>query len=357
MIKIFVFSDTHLGYTSNCSFVREQDVYDAFNHVIDKIVEIQPDIIIHAGDLFDSIRPSNKAIKCAIDGLSRIFNKTNADFILNSGNHSTPRMASATHIFNVIRSSLVQWNDRLMMPSNIAFSYAKYNFNIHIIPYCFNPSDFELAMSNNLMIDDRPYMVVAHGSLSSSSPYPQSDTIVSEQFYELIKGSKCTIMGHNHVPSINGNLLVPGSTDIFGFDEVSNKYYYTISTDSWNMVPYEIANTRPWQNIVIDCSNLDCMEIYSKIEEYGILKDAVVRLILENVGQEYINTIDRKKIKGHLNNALYNIIHIKPKEIINMVQDIDNMSESVLEVWDKWSVDMDKAVVDGGREYIIKSME
>ncbi|HDM25348.1 MAG TPA: exonuclease SbcCD subunit D, partial [Thermoplasmatales archaeon] len=66
-LKIVHLADTHLGFSAYRKITkdglnqREVDVYNAFGRAVDKILEIKPDLIIHAGDLFDSVRPNNRA--------------------------------------------------------------------------------------------------------------------------------------------------------------------------------------------------------------------------------------------------------------------------------------------------------
>lgn len=106
-MKIVHLADTHLGlrqlHRVNAAGrnVREQDVYDAFNQAIETIVELAPAAVIHAGDLFDSYHPSSAALGVALDGLQRL-RTAKIPVVVIAGNHSTPRVAAAEHIFGVL---------------------------------------------------------------------------------------------------------------------------------------------------------------------------------------------------------------------------------------------------------------
>ena len=72
-MRIIHFSDTHLGHGDYSAIdqetglnQREVDIYNVFREIIDYILESKPDLVIHAGDLFDMVRPSNKAISEAL---------------------------------------------------------------------------------------------------------------------------------------------------------------------------------------------------------------------------------------------------------------------------------------------------
>ena len=77
-MKILHISDTHLGFSAYRKATpdginqREMDVYKAFEEFIDYAVKSKPDLIIHAGDLFDSVRPNNRAITFAINQIFRL---------------------------------------------------------------------------------------------------------------------------------------------------------------------------------------------------------------------------------------------------------------------------------------------
>ena len=107
-MKIIHLSDTHLGYGEYSRIdpasginQRELDVNAAFKQAIDIILKKKPDLVIHAGDLFDSPRPSNRAIHTALFELQRLSN-AGIPTVLVSGNHSTPRVAASCSIFEAI---------------------------------------------------------------------------------------------------------------------------------------------------------------------------------------------------------------------------------------------------------------
>ena len=77
-MKILHVSDTHLGYSAYSKITerginqREMDTYDAFKQFVDYSFKSKPDLIIHSGDLFDSVRPNNRAITFAIKQILKL---------------------------------------------------------------------------------------------------------------------------------------------------------------------------------------------------------------------------------------------------------------------------------------------
>ena len=106
-MRLVHMSDTHLGWRSlhrvndEGRNQRECDVYDAFAHAIDKTIDLMPDVVIHSGDLFDGFHPSSAALKVCLDGIGRL-RDAGIPFIVIAGNHSTPRVAAAEHVFSVL---------------------------------------------------------------------------------------------------------------------------------------------------------------------------------------------------------------------------------------------------------------
>ena len=68
----------------NC---READFYDAFTQIIDAILKIRPDYVIHTGDLFHRPHPSNRAISFCLTQLKRL-SVAQIPTIIIAGNHS-----------------------------------------------------------------------------------------------------------------------------------------------------------------------------------------------------------------------------------------------------------------------------
>lgn len=99
-MDIVHFSDTHLGFREFHRIdpetginQREQDVYDAFTSLVDRVLTLDPDLVLHAGDLFDNVRPNNRAVNLATEQFSRL-SEAGIPTVLIAGNHDTPKIAT-----------------------------------------------------------------------------------------------------------------------------------------------------------------------------------------------------------------------------------------------------------------------
>jgi len=113
-LRIFHLADTHLGFTAYQRLVpegepweglnqREADIYAAWHKVVEAALEAGPDVVIHSGDLFDSVRPSNRALHEAISGLRRLTH-AGIPVVVIAGNHETPRLRETGHVFRLLEN-------------------------------------------------------------------------------------------------------------------------------------------------------------------------------------------------------------------------------------------------------------
>ena len=91
-------ADLHLGFrqfdrqTPKGTNQREADIAEVFRRAVDDLLEQQPDLIVIAGDIFHSVRPTNAAILFFFRELHRLRTGLPASPIVAiAGEHDTPR--------------------------------------------------------------------------------------------------------------------------------------------------------------------------------------------------------------------------------------------------------------------------
>lgn len=91
-------SDTHLGFRAfgrtrpDGANAREVDVLETFERTLDAILERSPDLVIHAGDLFHVVRPSNLSLVGGYRAIERFqAARHGKPFVIVGGNHDVPR--------------------------------------------------------------------------------------------------------------------------------------------------------------------------------------------------------------------------------------------------------------------------
>jgi len=107
-VKVAHLADPHLGarqyhrQTAAGINQREADVAQAFRLAVDGVVASAPDVVVIAGDLFHSVRPTNAAIVFAFRQLQRLREALpEAPIVLVAGNHDTPRSVETGSILRL----------------------------------------------------------------------------------------------------------------------------------------------------------------------------------------------------------------------------------------------------------------
>lgn len=110
-MKLAHLADLHLGFrqyyrqTQNGINQREADVARAFVRAVDDVVSASPNIVVIAGDMFHSVRPSNPAILHAFNQIKRLRSELpDAPVVIVSGNHDTPRSVETGTILKLFEA-------------------------------------------------------------------------------------------------------------------------------------------------------------------------------------------------------------------------------------------------------------
>src|SRR6185503_16303317 len=101
-------ADLHLGYrayhrlASGGINARERDVALAFRAALGRLIEIEPDLILIAGDVFHTVRPSNAAIADSFRQFTRLRNALpRTPVVMIAGNHDSPRSVETGSILRL----------------------------------------------------------------------------------------------------------------------------------------------------------------------------------------------------------------------------------------------------------------
>ncbi len=108
-VRIAHLADAHLGVrqfqrlTPDGVNQREADVAAQFRRAVDAVIARAPDLVVIAGDLFHSVRPTNRSIVEGFTQLARLRQALPAaPVVLIAGNHDTPRSTEAGSILQLM---------------------------------------------------------------------------------------------------------------------------------------------------------------------------------------------------------------------------------------------------------------
>jgi DNA repair protein SbcD/Mre11 len=123
-VRLVHFSDLHLGFRQYYRLTptginqREADVARTVQRAIDRAIELCPDVVLIAGDVFHTVRPTNPAILHAFQQFTRLVRELpNALVVMIAGNHDTPRSAETgciLRLFTQLGIHVVDGEPRLL---------------------------------------------------------------------------------------------------------------------------------------------------------------------------------------------------------------------------------------------------
>ncbi len=109
-MKAFSFvhaSDLHLGYSQYGLEARRQDFDKAFSELVDKTIELKPDFMIIAGDLFHQPRPSNVTLENTVRSFKRLKDAGIPVLTVDGSHDSAPNTITGTILYPLDSAGLI----------------------------------------------------------------------------------------------------------------------------------------------------------------------------------------------------------------------------------------------------------
>jgi exonuclease SbcD len=109
-MKAFSFvhaADLHLGYSQYGLEARRQDFDNAFGEIVEKTIELKPDFMIIAGDLFHHARPSNVTLENAIRNFKRLRDAGIPVLTVDGSHDSAPNTITGTILYPLDSAGLI----------------------------------------------------------------------------------------------------------------------------------------------------------------------------------------------------------------------------------------------------------
>lgn len=274
-MTVLHFSDTHLGFQAfdrvNEAGInaREQDVYDAFEQVVDQILSKKPDLVIHSGDFFHRPSPSNRALTFGLEQLLRI-SRANIPIVILAGNHETPKTIYNSPILRALRAI----EGVTPMFSETWEQAAFGEVMVHGVPHI---NDLRILQRELARLEPTPgkfNILMLHTSLGRKFLMEEyGEQVFPAEFETKLAGFQYIALGHWHdCQSINlhPNAWYCGSTERFSDTEIGAEKGYLwldIQPDHTVNAHFEAIQTRPW----LKWERKNCQEISTAEMEAELL--------------------------------------------------------------------------------------
>ncbi|MCK9564931.1 MAG: exonuclease SbcCD subunit D [Methanothrix sp.] len=309
-MKIIHLADSHLGFSSYSRLDEhgrnriEEMVYSGFEQAIDKIIEIGPDAVVHAGDVFHHVRPKIKPLVVFQRGLLRLMNE-DIQVIIISGNHDAPKSFSSTSPFRLFEN---------LRGVHIAQRYQYERIEVgdhyfHCIPFCLEPQDY-LTEFERIERSGRDVLVM-HGlveslqnrKMRSVGEHELSDSFLKSDFDYIA-------LGHFHGQAqLSQNAWYSGSLEYFNFGEAMDmKGMLLVDLESGKAESVPVKPRYMVDHPAIDCSGMRSEEIAQCLMALcpeDEIRDEMVRITLKNVSRASYRSIDQTRLNQLGASALY----------------------------------------------------
>ena len=313
-MRLIHFSDTHLGFSDYYRSdpesglnLRERDFYQAWDQVVQAILTLQPDLVLHAGDLFHTPRPNNRAIRIALEGIQKI-SAAGIPLVLVSGNHETPRIRSTGSIFESIA----------LFPGVYPVFESRYECKrigavaVHCLPHCSLSEELEAALLNIQQPVTADYQVLlTHGAWSSGDfgmgefneqRLPDLEAMTGRSFDYIA-------LGHYHKQvTIREHICYSGSTERTSLSQSENPCGFLEVDLASREKRFHPLETRPIIRLpIIDCSDYSAQDIYRQVETLSQTcpAGAIVQLTLAQVSESVFLQLEVRKIEALFNQTLH----------------------------------------------------
>jgi DNA repair exonuclease SbcCD nuclease subunit len=322
-MRIIHLADTHLGFRQFSGRIdperginqRESDVYTAWSDAVTIAVGRKPDIVIHAGDLFDSSRPTPLAIAEALDGFARL-REHGIPVIVIAGNHSTARFRSAHgSVFQILERFGVNavWSEpRTVNVNGIA---------VHACPHESDAARLSESVAN-LKLDpaaDANVLVLHAGLEAVRNSYGEVNEVEIDAELLARVEFDYIALGHLHrfqTPQVNA--VYPGSLERLDFNDLAGdkavlEIDLAAGAGEEGFVQRFPLQTRPMVDLTFDCRDLASSEVMDRIDAEVSqldLEGAVARTRLESISRDAYQSLDFRALDEMFEPCLHHVFAV-----------------------------------------------
>ncbi|MEK6613065.1 MAG: DNA repair exonuclease [Gemmatimonadota bacterium] len=335
-MRLVHLSDLHLGFrqfqrvTPAGINQREADVAGSFARAIDKVIALAPDLVLIAGDVFHTVRPTNTAILQSFQQFSRLrLALPSTRVVIVAGNHDMPRSSETTCILRLFKPLAFDIVD--VEPRRLSFP--EWDLSVLAVPDL-PPGSVELmpdlAVKYNVLL--------LHGEVEGALPagarederasMPIPASAVAHERWDYVA------LGHYHVYcKVGPNAYYSGSLD------------YT-STNAWGELAEEKAARLPGKGMIerdlstgkqtfhplavsrkiVDLPPINARGMSAVDLDAGIaasvgkcpdgIDGKVVRLVVKDVPRHVAREIDHQKLREYQRQALHFVLDTRRPDVV-----------------------------------------
>lgn len=330
-VRLVHLADTHLGYrayhrvTPRGINLREADVAIAFREAIGKTIERRPDLVVVAGDVFHSVRPSNAAIADGFRQFARLRESLpDTPVVVIAGNHDTPRAAevgSILRLFEEIPGVHVAAHEARRI------HFEALDASVLALPHA------ALAAAETPAVEPDPSagtnVLVAHAGVD----HPKVQALV-EYGGALLRPDvfraddwSYVALGHYHLfQPLGPNMAYAGATERTSTnlweEAASPKGFVEFDTETGELDFHTLESPRRVLDLEpVDVYGRSAEEVDAAVESAvesveGGLEGKIVRLRLVNCPRPVYRALDHRRIRQMRARATHFHLDVRPPEVV-----------------------------------------
>ena len=272
-------ADIHLGYEQYNLAIRREDFRRAFEEVVDKTLELKPDFMIIAGDIFQHARPTNLTLEAAIRNFRRL-REAGIPILTVDGSHDgAPNVITGTILNPLDSAGLIHY-----LPRHEDASWKSDSCYVYGIPNFRTRRRTEERLPK-FIEEKRPKpdpsrfnIFVFHMALEIPEIMKRFGRMVAEAPPDLIpEGFNYYAGGHIHtpwqIPFKGGILVYSGCTETVSYEDanVGKGFYYVEVGGDGDLDIQRIRLESPRRFIILD-------------DDYtGLMPSRITELVVESV--------------------------------------------------------------------------
>jgi len=369
-MKILHIADTHLGYSAYRKITndginqREADIYQSFTKVIDYAIDHHVDLVLHAGDLFDSVRPNNRAITTALKQFLRLSDH-GIPLVLIAGNHEQPKLQETGHIFQLFDHIL-----HVHPVYNEIYEKKKLTVDdetviIHCLPQINVLDQFQEQIDRIEKDECANYnLFLAHGSIQGIKEFSMNEfneMMLPKQYLSSV--FDYVALGHYHTyTEINDHAFYAGSIEPLSFAEANEKHgCIEILIQPQLIQPtFKTFQTRALMDTPsIECVGKSIEEIMDEIIKTIIKIEPdgkIFRINLKHILSHQYRGLDYRTIRQYCQGALHYEIQAQIEEqersYLESHGKIDSIVNEFKQFVDQQNINEKQEIIQKGLEYI-----
>ena len=301
---------------------REEDICRAFSAAIDKAITLQPEFVIHAGDLFHTVRPSNRIINFAIKEMLKL-SAVDIPIIIISGNHDAPKQRAVGHVLSIFEN----------LPGVYPVFKSKFEslemkgVTIGCLPHCLTPEILQEEFNNVRTGETRYNILVAHGVAAGIDRFSMAELSEEEIPSSLFQsGFDYVALGHFHkYTEVEEQVYYAGSTERLSFNEMGeDKGLVEVDLESREVIFHKLPVRDMIELPLIDAKGFDYDELNAGLQNAfsgADLGNKIVRLKILNLSEVLYNNLPVREIRDFSREAFYFKLITEREEAVHVQLD------------------------------------